>query len=129
MSGRRSVDGKKSLAGGLVPKLTSQDSCRRLGQGDETPFGVGAEQGTRPDVETNGQRGSQTGCGGACGLFPISELGDLQDTESGIPLQFSHLQLTARDSPGAPVVKALLANAGDTGPIRGPGRSHMPLGS
>ena len=37
------MDVKKSLAGGLVPKLTSQDSCRGLGQGDETPFGVGAE--------------------------------------------------------------------------------------
>lgn len=129
MSRWGSVDGKKSPVGGLVPKLTSQDSCRGLGQADETPFGVGGEQGTRPDVETNRHRVSQTGSGGARIRFHIYELGDLQDTESGIPLQFSHLQLTARDSPGAPVVKTLLANAGDTCPIPGPGRPHTPLGS
>ena len=31
-----------------------------------------------------------------------------------------------RDFPGGAVVKNLLANAGDTGSIPGPGRSHMP---
>ena len=30
-----------------------------------------------------------------------------------------------QDSPGGPVVKNLLANAGDTGSIPDPGRSHM----
>ena len=33
------------------------------------------------------------------------------------------------DSPGGPVVKNLPVNAGDTGSIPGPGRSHMPLGN
>ena len=32
-----------------------------------------------------------------------------------------------RDFPGATVVKNPPANAGDTGSIPGPGRSHMPL--
>ena len=31
--------------------------------------------------------------------------------------------------PGGPVVKNPLANAGDTGLIPSPGRSHMPLGN
>ena len=34
--------------------------------------------------------------------------------------------LRKRDFPGGAVVKNLLANAGDTGSIPGPGRSHMP---
>ena len=33
------------------------------------------------------------------------------------------------DFPGGPVVKNLPANAGDTGLIPGPGRSHMPQGN
>ena len=36
---------------------------------------------------------------------------------------------TARDFPGGPVVKNPPANAGDTGSIPGPGRSHIPQGS
>ena len=32
----------------------------------------------------------------------------------------------ARDFPGGTVVKNVPANAGDTGSIPGPGRSHMP---
>ena len=32
------------------------------------------------------------------------------------------------DFPGGPVVKTLAANAGDTGSISGPGRSHVPQG-
>ena len=31
--------------------------------------------------------------------------------------------------PGGPVVKSPPCNAGDTGSISGPGRSHMPLGN
>ena len=34
-----------------------------------------------------------------------------------------------RDFPGGAVVKNLPANAGDTGSIPGPGRSHMPRSS
>ena len=34
-----------------------------------------------------------------------------------------------RDLPGGAVVKNLPANAGDTGSIPGPGRSHMPRSS
>ena len=34
-----------------------------------------------------------------------------------------------QDSAGGPVVKNLLANAGDMGSRHGPGRSHMPLGN
>ena len=34
-----------------------------------------------------------------------------------------------RDFPGSPVVKNPPANAGDTGLIPGPGRSHMPWGN
>ena len=33
------------------------------------------------------------------------------------------------DFPGGPVVKNPPANAGDTGSITGPGRSHMPQGN
>ena len=33
------------------------------------------------------------------------------------------------DFPGGTVVKNPLANAGDTGSIPGPGRSHMPQGN
>ena len=33
------------------------------------------------------------------------------------------------DFPGGPVVKNLPANAGDTGLIPGPGRSHTPQGN
>ena len=33
------------------------------------------------------------------------------------------------DLPGVPVVKNLPANAGDTGPIPGAGRSHIPQGN
>ena len=33
------------------------------------------------------------------------------------------------DFPGDPVVKNSSANAGDTGSIPGPGRSHMPRGN
>ena len=32
-----------------------------------------------------------------------------------------------QDSPGGPVVKNLLASAGDMGSLPGPGRSHVPL--
>ena len=35
----------------------------------------------------------------------------------------------ARDFPGGAVVKNLPANAGDTGSMPGPGRSHMPWSS
>jgi len=35
-------------------------------------------------------------------------------------------ELLHQDFPGGPVVKNLLANAGDMGSIPGPGRSHMP---
>ena len=38
----------------------------------------------------------------------------------------SHIRKLRRDSPGGTVVKNLPANAGDTGLIPGPGRSHMP---
>ena len=34
-----------------------------------------------------------------------------------------------QDSPGGPVVKNLLASAGDMGSLPGPGRSHVPLGN
>ena len=34
-----------------------------------------------------------------------------------------------QDFPGGPVAKNLPANAGDTGSIPGPGRSHMPRGN
>ena len=37
--------------------------------------------------------------------------------------------LTFRDFPGGAVVKNLPVNAGDTGSIRGGGRSHMPRSS
>ena len=36
---------------------------------------------------------------------------------------------SAWDFPGGPMVKNLPANAGDTGLISGPGRSHMPWGN
>ena len=36
------------------------------------------------------------------------------------------LKIKCRDFPGGAVVKNLPANAGDTGLIPGPGRSHMP---
>ena len=36
---------------------------------------------------------------------------------------------TVQDFLGSPVVKNLPANAGDTGLIPGPGRSHMPWGN
>ena len=36
------------------------------------------------------------------------------------------LKKSLRDFPGGAVVKNLPANAGDTGSILGPGRSHMP---
>ena len=36
---------------------------------------------------------------------------------------------SADNFPGGPVVKNLPANAGDTGSIPGPGRSHMPRGN
>ena len=38
-----------------------------------------------------------------------------------------HIIKTSREGfPGGPVVENLLAKARDTGPIPGPGRSHMP---
>ena len=37
--------------------------------------------------------------------------------------------LKKRDFPGGPVVKNLIANAGGTGSIPGPGSSHMPWGN
>ena len=37
-----------------------------------------------------------------------------------------YLKWITRDFPGGEVAKNLPANAGDTGSIPGPGRSHMP---
>ena len=39
------------------------------------------------------------------------------------------LKLNNQNFPGSPVVENLPANAGDTGPIPGPGRSHMQQGN
>ena len=46
----------------------------------------------------------------------------------GIPLSIDIMPYRSifRDFPGGTVVKNLPANAGDTGSIPGPGRSHMP---
>ena len=41
----------------------------------------------------------------------------------------TQLKKQPRDFPGGPVVRNPSANAGDTGSIPGPGRSHMPLGN
>ena len=43
-------------------------------------------------------------------------------------LKFTDLRIFT-DFPGGPVVKNLPVNAGDTGSIPGPGRSHMPQGN
>ena len=40
-----------------------------------------------------------------------------------------YIEMTGLDFPGGTVVKNLPANAGDTGSIPGPGRSHMLQGS
>ena len=39
------------------------------------------------------------------------------------------LKFLLQDLPGGPVVKNLPANAGDTGPMPGTGRSHIPQGN
>ena len=44
-------------------------------------------------------------------------------------LVIRYLEVGTWGFPGGPVVKNLLYNAGDTGSIPGPGRSHMPWGS
>ena len=41
-------------------------------------------------------------------------------------VRLHRLKKKKRDFPGGTVVKNLPANAGDTGSIPGPGRSHMP---
>ena len=45
------------------------------------------------------------------------------------PSQKDQLKIAAWDFPGGPVVKDPPANAGDTGSIHRPGRSHMSCGS
>ena len=59
--------------------------------------------------------------------------------ESGLTPRWSALESTCRapggvrtgslGPPGGPAVKNLPDNAGDTGSIPGPGRSHMPRGN
>ena len=39
------------------------------------------------------------------------------------------MKTTSEDFPDGPVIKNLPANAGDMGPISGPGRFHMPRGN
>ena len=41
-------------------------------------------------------------------------------------MQNQYIQKSFKDFPGGAVVKNLPANAGDTGSIPGPGRSHLP---
>ena len=48
--------------------------------------------------------------------------------KNAIQTIFSH-EILFRDFAGGTVVKDPLANAGDTGSIPGPGRSHMPRSS
>ena len=43
-------------------------------------------------------------------------------------LRLGYKRLASRDFPDGPVIKHPPANAGDTGSIPGPGRSHMPWG-
>ena len=56
-------------------------------------------------------------------LCPYSPRVEL--SPASISLAASGLKGQFRDFPGGPVVKNLLANAGDTGSIPDPGRSHM----
>ena len=43
-------------------------------------------------------------------------------------IQNNLLKELSKDFPGSPVFKNLPANAGDTGSIPGPGKSHVPWG-
>ena len=49
--------------------------------------------------------------------------------ESHTALRISEVKLNSEGFPGGPVVMHLLANAGDTSSIPGPGRSHVPQSS
>ena len=44
-------------------------------------------------------------------------------------LHWTQIKILAGDFPGGPVLKNLPVNAGDEGPIPGPGRFHMPQGN
>ena len=61
------------------------------------------------------------------GVTPLSEANIIcMSPSKSLSIIFS-LKMTLLDFPGGAVVKNLPANAGATGSIPGPGRSHMPL--
>ena len=62
--------------------------------------------------------GGRRGVPGRHGVNPLMP--------SGLSLNFSLVKSYRWGFPGGAVIKNLPANAGDTGSIPGPGRSHMP---